>query len=135
MHNNISPLITTLNYTALRYLTPHHSTLHHYITLHYTTLHYTTLYYTTPHYTTLHYTTPLYTTLHHTSLHHSSQEIKLQDNIERLTLGCVPRSMVIFLKEDLVDKFNPGDDVIIVGQLVRQWRPVMKGARCQVLCG
>lgn len=25
------------------------------------------------------------------------------------------------LKGDLVDRFNPGDDVIIVGEVIKQW--------------
>lgn len=60
------------------------------------------------------------------------QEIKIQDQIERLALGCVPRSIVVVLQADLVDKFNAGDDVIIVGHIVRQWRSVCRGARCIV---
>ena len=50
------------------------------------------------------------------------QEIKVQDNLERLDLGSVPRSIIVFLKADLVDKFNPGDDVVVCGVIVRQWR-------------
>ena len=60
------------------------------------------------------------------------QEIKVQDSTERLPLGSVPRSILILLEADLVDKFNPGDDVIAVGQMARQWRPVHKGMRCDV---
>jgi DNA helicase MCM9 len=60
------------------------------------------------------------------------QEIKVQDHIERLGLGSVPRSIVVILQADLVDKFNPGDDVVIVGTIVRRWRPVVRGVRCTV---
>jgi DNA helicase MCM9 len=60
------------------------------------------------------------------------QEIKVQDNIELLGLGSVPRSVVVILQADLVDKFNPGDDVVIVGTIVRRWRPVVRGVRCTV---
>lgn len=60
------------------------------------------------------------------------QEIKLQDQIERLTLGSVPRTIVVMLQADLVDKFNAGDDVTIVGTMVRRWRPVARGVRCTV---
>jgi len=31
-----------------------------------------------------------------------------------------------------VDRFNPGDDVIVVGEVIKQWRPVYKGVRCQL---
>ena len=60
------------------------------------------------------------------------QEIKIQDQIESLALGCVPRSAVIILEADLVDKYNAGDDVIVVGTVLRQWKPVSRGNRCVV---
>eukprot|EP01038_Epipyxis_sp_PR26KG_P007770 gene7770-10556_t len=60
------------------------------------------------------------------------QEIKIQDHIERLLLGSVPRSIIVILQADIVDKFNAGDDVIIVGNIIRQWRPVIKGVRCVI---
>lgn len=60
------------------------------------------------------------------------QEIKVQDHVERLGLGSVPRSIVVLLKADLVDRFNPGDDVVVVGTIVRRWRPVVRGMRCTV---
>ena len=60
------------------------------------------------------------------------QEIKIQDQIESLALGCVPRSAVIILEADLVDKYNAGDDVIVVGTVLRQWKPLSRGNRCVV---
>jgi DNA helicase MCM9 len=60
------------------------------------------------------------------------QEIKIQDHLERISMGRVPRSIVVILLCDLVDRFNPGDDVVVVGTVLRQWRPVSKGARCVV---
>ena len=60
------------------------------------------------------------------------QEIKIQDHIERLGLGSVPRSIVVILQADLVDRFNPGDDVVVVGTMIRRWRPVVRGVRCSV---
>jgi DNA helicase MCM9 len=60
------------------------------------------------------------------------QEIKVQDSFERVPLGAIPRSIIVILEGDLVDKFNAGDDVVIVGVILRQWRPVFKGGRCSV---
>jgi DNA helicase MCM9 len=60
------------------------------------------------------------------------QEIKIQDHVERLGLGSVPRSIIVILQADLVDRFNPGDDVVVVGTIVRRWRPVVRGVRCTV---
>ena len=60
------------------------------------------------------------------------QEIKVQDQIERLTLGSMPRSIIVVLEADLVDKCNAGDDIVIVGVLIKQWKPVFKGMKCPV---
>lgn len=60
------------------------------------------------------------------------QEIKVQDHIDRLTLGKVPRTIIVVLQANLVDQLNAGDDVIITGLLVRRWRPVARGVRCAV---
>lgn len=58
------------------------------------------------------------------------QEIKVQDHIEHLTFGSIPRSIIVLVHADLVDTCNVGDDVVIVGRVIRQWRPVSKGVRC-----
>jgi DNA helicase MCM9 len=60
------------------------------------------------------------------------QEIKIQDRMESLPFGTSPRSIIVLLEADLVDKFNPGDDVIVVGTLIRRWRNPFPGARCAV---
>lgn len=60
------------------------------------------------------------------------QEVKLQDHIEGLALGSLPRSIILILQADLVDKFHPGDDVVIVGRILRQWRPISRGARASL---
>lgn len=31
-----------------------------------------------------------------------------------------------------MDRMNPGDDVLIVGTMLRHWRPLSKGMRCEV---
>ena len=49
-----------------------------------------------------------------------------------IRLCCV--CTVCILEADLVDSFNPGDDVVIVGTVVRRWRPLCAGSRCQVQC-
>ena len=60
------------------------------------------------------------------------QEVKIQDRSERLPLGYAPRSMLVILEADLVDRVHPGDDIVLVGTLIRQWRRVVPGVRLEV---
>lgn len=41
------------------------------------------------------------------------QEIKLQEQVQRLAMGTIPRSLWVVLEDDLVDVCKAGDDVII----------------------
>jgi len=41
------------------------------------------------------------------------QEIKIQEQVQRLAVGTIPRSMWVVLMDDLVDTCKPGDDVTI----------------------
>lgn len=60
------------------------------------------------------------------------QEIRVQDRIEHLAMGAVPRSITIILHADLVDRYNPGDDVMIIGTPVRQWRFLQRNMRASI---
>jgi len=60
------------------------------------------------------------------------QEIKIQEQIQNLRFGSIPRSILVALEDDLVDTCRPGDDVVISGCLMRRWRPVCKDRRCEV---
>jgi DNA helicase MCM9 len=60
------------------------------------------------------------------------QEIKIQDQAERVELGCSPRAIVVILQADLVDLLNAGDEVTVVGWLVRLWKPLFPGTRCSL---
>lgn len=49
------------------------------------------------------------------------QEIKLQEKVQHLLIGSIPRSMIVVLADDMVDSIKPGDDVLITGVLHRRW--------------
>ncbi|XP_075993373.1 DNA helicase MCM9 [Genypterus blacodes] len=60
------------------------------------------------------------------------QEIKIQEQVQRLLVGSIPRSMVVVLEDDLVDSCKSGDDVTVYGVMCQRWRPLCDGARCDV---
>ena len=41
------------------------------------------------------------------------QEVKIQEQAQRLAVGTIPRSMWVVLQDDLVDACKAGDDVTI----------------------
>lgn len=57
------------------------------------------------------------------------QEIKIQDKLDQLPFGSVPKSITVTLQADLADKCLPGDDVVIVGSILRKWHYLSKGSR------
>ncbi|KAK3830095.1 MAG: MCM2/3/5 family-domain-containing protein, partial [Linnemannia elongata] len=60
------------------------------------------------------------------------QEIKIQEQTNKLTMGTIPGSMVVILHDDLVDHAKSGDDVTITGTVIRRWKNPMVGERCDI---
>ncbi|XP_056261745.1 DNA helicase MCM9 isoform X2 [Seriola aureovittata] len=60
------------------------------------------------------------------------QEIKIQEQVQRLSVGSIPRSMVVVLEDDLVDSCKSGDDVTVYGVMCQRWKPFYDGTRCDV---
>lgn len=60
------------------------------------------------------------------------QEITIQEQVKRLGLGSIPRSIVVVLENDLVDQCKPGDDVIVVGRVCQRWRSLYRNERCEL---
>jgi DNA helicase MCM9 len=60
------------------------------------------------------------------------QEIKLQEPVSSLSLGSIPRSMIVILEHDLVESCKAGDDVIITGLVVHRWLKFPKGQRAEL---
>ncbi|KAG0366003.1 DNA helicase mcm9 [Gamsiella multidivaricata] len=60
------------------------------------------------------------------------QEIKIQEQTNKLTMGTIPGSMVVILHDDLVDHAKSGDDVTITGTVIRRWKTLIPGERCDI---
>ncbi|XP_052801933.1 DNA helicase MCM9-like [Mya arenaria] len=60
------------------------------------------------------------------------QEIKVQEQVQRLVMGTIPRSMWIILENDLVDSCKAGDDVVICGVVMRRWRGLAGEVKCDI---
>lgn len=68
------------------------------------------------------------------SVHTDYQEVKIQEAASRIGIGSMPRSLLIKLQHDLVDRCQPGDEVVVVGSLLAQWQQpsVQPGIECNV---
>ncbi|XP_030123657.4 DNA helicase MCM9 isoform X1 [Taeniopygia guttata] len=60
------------------------------------------------------------------------QEIKIQEQVQRLSVGSIPRCMVVVLEDDLVDGCKSGDDITVYGVVMQRWKPFHEGARCDL---
>ncbi|ETV73427.1 hypothetical protein, variant 2 [Aphanomyces astaci] len=60
------------------------------------------------------------------------QTIKLQEQVSKLGVGSIPRSIMVILEGALVDSVKAGDDVVVVGTLIKCWKPVIKDVRCDL---
>lgn len=70
------------------------------------------------------------------SEHADYQEMKVQESTSALSrVGSVPRSILIKLCDDLVDKCNPGDEVVVVGSVHAEWQSNNLGPSVEVMVG
>jgi DNA helicase MCM9 len=60
------------------------------------------------------------------------QEIKLQDKMQYLMVGSIPRSIIVVFQDDLVDKCMAGDDIAVTGTLLRRWKSSIPGVRAEL---
>ncbi|KAM3967013.1 LOW QUALITY PROTEIN: uncharacterized protein ACR2FA_011898 [Aphomia sociella] len=75
-----------------------------------------------------------FTQVHLVSREHCKdyQEIKIQEQVNKLNIGTIPGSMWVVLEDDLVDCCKPGDDVNICGTVRRRWRPAVQTKKAEV---
>ncbi|XP_039882681.1 DNA helicase MCM9 isoform X1 [Simochromis diagramma] len=60
------------------------------------------------------------------------QEIKIQEQVQKLSVGSIPRSLLVVLENDLVDSCKSGDDVTVYGVMCLRWKTFYDGALCDV---
>ena len=60
------------------------------------------------------------------------QEVRLQEHVEQLAVGSIPRAVTVVLEHDLADSVQAGDRVSVVGWLERKWKPCYRDVRCDV---
>lgn len=60
------------------------------------------------------------------------QEIKVQEDVSKLSMGQMPRSITVVLEDDLVDQCKAGDNVSVIGIVTRRWKSFMVNERCSV---
>ncbi|KAJ3695837.1 hypothetical protein LUZ60_001214 [Juncus effusus] len=63
---------------------------------------------------------------------HDYQEMKIQESVQLLGVGSIPRSIPVILMDDLVDLVKAGDDVIVTGVLTAKWSSDLKDVRCDL---
>eukprot|EP00698_Gefionella_okellyi_P000394 TRINITY_DN10350_c0_g1_i1.p1 TRINITY_DN10350_c0_g1~~TRINITY_DN10350_c0_g1_i1.p1 ORF type:complete len:838 (+),score=157.93 TRINITY_DN10350_c0_g1_i1:45-2558(+) len=60
------------------------------------------------------------------------QEVKIQEQVTRLAVGSIPRSILVILEADMADKCKAGDEVLVSGVMIRRWKAMQIGERCDV---
>uniref|UniRef100_A0A7S2S6M1 DNA helicase n=1 Tax=Mucochytrium quahogii TaxID=96639 RepID=A0A7S2S6M1_9STRA len=63
---------------------------------------------------------------------HDFQEVKIQEQVQKLGMGSIPRSITVLVLHDLVDTCKAGDDVVITGVPIHRWRPTFLEERCNL---
>ncbi|KAI9325216.1 MCM2/3/5 family-domain-containing protein [Zopfochytrium polystomum] len=57
------------------------------------------------------------------------QEIKVQEQVTKLAIGTIPRSITVILEDDLADQCKAGDDVAVIGTVIRRWQSLILSER------
>ncbi|KAI8848225.1 MCM2/3/5 family-domain-containing protein [Chytridium lagenaria] len=57
------------------------------------------------------------------------QEIKVQEQITKLSFGTIPRSITVVLEDDITDSCKAGDDITVVGIGILRFKPMTETKR------
>ncbi|KAJ3318966.1 DNA helicase mcm9 [Boothiomyces sp. JEL0866] len=60
------------------------------------------------------------------------QEIRIQEQVSRLDIGTIPRTITCILMDDLVDECKAGDDVTITSIVIERWKKIKDYERCEL---
>jgi DNA helicase MCM9 len=60
------------------------------------------------------------------------QELRLQESINNLPLGTIPRSITVIVTNDLVDSIKSGDDITLIGIVRRRWKFSPQNTKCDL---
>lgn len=60
------------------------------------------------------------------------QELRIQEQMQSLSVGMIPRQILVILTNDIVDVCKAGDDITISGRLIQRWMPLKEGTRCEI---
>jgi DNA helicase MCM9 len=60
------------------------------------------------------------------------QELKVQEQVQKLSMGSIPRSILVIMQDDLVDLCKAGDDVTLTGVVRHMWQPLARDQRCEL---
>jgi DNA helicase MCM9 len=60
------------------------------------------------------------------------QEIRVQDQMNALGAGVVPKSIAVVLFGDLPGRIQPGDPVTLEGVVHQRWKPLWPGKRPEI---
>ncbi|XP_030755473.1 DNA helicase MCM9-like [Sitophilus oryzae] len=60
------------------------------------------------------------------------QEIKIQEDVSKINIGTVPKTITVTLEDDLVNICKPGENITITGIVKRRWSEFEKGVKMLV---
>ncbi|KAJ3251035.1 hypothetical protein HK103_002921 [Boothiomyces macroporosus] len=60
------------------------------------------------------------------------QEIRIQEQVSRLDIGTIPRTITCILMDDLVDECKAGDDVTVTSIVIERWKRIRDHDRLEL---